>query len=72
MAVTRALDVSDSVASTLYKTGTAFSSFRPNGRGGRITNHIVGASILALRGRDLDSGLAAVTDDTIAKMDLRE
>ena len=56
----------DGAAEALYKKGEAFSTFRPNGQGGRITNHIVGASILALRGKDLDTGLGSVTDNSLA------
>jgi hypothetical protein len=66
--VAQALDMSNETAEALYKKGRAFSTFRPAGRGGRITNHIVGASILALRGKDMDTGLASVTDHTLGEV----
>ena len=66
-AVASALDVNAQAANTLYKRGKAFSTFKPAGRG-RLTNHIVGASLLALRGLDLNSGLASVTDESLEKL----
>lgn len=60
--VTAALDMNDDAARALYKEGSSFSSFRPNGLPGQITNHIVGASFLALRGRSLDTGLSSATN----------
>ena len=68
-AVAVALNIDESTGRLLYKGGTAFSTFMPKGRKGarQITNHIVGSSILALRGRDLDNGLDVVTDKTLAE-----
>jgi hypothetical protein len=52
----------------LLKAGRSFSSFKKVGRGtATLTNHIYGASILTLRGRDLNTGLADVTDKNIAE-----
>ena len=69
IAVAHALDLSDDAARALYKLGTAFSTFRVKQRGtGTLTNHIVGSSILALRGKPLDSGLNAVTDRNIEEI----
>jgi hypothetical protein len=65
-AVADALNLERGAGRELYERGTAFSSFRPTRRGGQITNHIVGGSILALRGKDLDSGLGAIDDTTVA------
>lgn len=67
-AVAHALELDPVAARTLYKRGKAFSTFKPNGRGGRITNHIVGSSILALRGKDLNSGLGSVTDQNLEQL----
>ncbi|MBI3751776.1 MAG: hypothetical protein HY263_09015 [Chloroflexi bacterium] len=64
-AVTEVFGLSHDAARALYEQGTAFSTFRPRKRGGQITNHIVGGSILALRGRDLDAGLGDVSDKNI-------
>ena len=65
-AVSTALDVPVEARRVLYQKGKAFSSFRVGGRGAQLTNHIYGASILALRGKSLDSGLETVTDDSLA------
>jgi hypothetical protein len=52
-------------AQTLAKEGTRFSSFvQANGRKG-LTNHIYGASLLALRGKSLDTGLSSVNDKSV-------
>jgi hypothetical protein len=66
--VIRALGLGDEAAAALLVRGTAFSSFRSRRRGRQITNHIVGGSVLALRGRDLDSGLSGVTDSSLSKL----
>jgi hypothetical protein len=68
VAVTRALDLDDEAARALYQRGTAFSTFRPSGRHAQLTNHIVGAALLALRGGDLDTGLQPVNDKTVADL----
>ncbi len=48
-ALTYALNIPNEVGTRLYKNGKAFSSFRAvNHSFGQLTNHIVGASILAL------------------------
>jgi hypothetical protein len=65
-AVAHALDLNPEAARTLYKKGKAFSTFKPGGRS-HITNHIFGASILSLRGKDLNSGLGSVTDESLAR-----
>lgn len=67
-AVAHALDLPPEAASALYKHGRAFSTFKPTGRGGHLTNHIVGSSILALRGKDLNSGLSSVSDATFGNL----
>jgi hypothetical protein len=67
LSVARALELRDDVANVLYRRGTKSSTFRPNERGGALTNHITGAAILALRGQDLDTGLAGATDDNLAE-----
>jgi hypothetical protein len=66
-AVAHALELSPDTARRLYRRGKAFSTFKPGGRSG-LTNHIVGSSILALRGKDLNSGLSSVTDQDIAQL----
>jgi hypothetical protein len=63
--VANALELSPAVAQAIYRDGRAFSTFAPVGRPGQLTNHIVGATLLALRGKSLDDGLAAVTDESI-------
>lgn len=68
-AVARALDIDDQAARTLFRRGTEFSTFQPTGRvPGTITNHIVGASILALRGKQLDTGLGSVLDKNVIEL----
>ncbi len=67
-AVAQALELDATTARTLYKRGKAFSTFTPNGRAGSLTNHIVGSSILALRGKDLDDGLSTVTDQNLEQL----
>ncbi|MFF4411941.1 hypothetical protein ACFYY8_05375 [Streptosporangium sp. NPDC001559] len=64
-AVASALDIAPEVAHLIYQRGTSFSTFRRTDRTGQITNHIVGATLLALRGKDLDTGLGSVTTETI-------
>jgi hypothetical protein len=55
-------------ANQLLKVGRTFSSFTKVGRGpGTLTNHIYGASILTLRGRDLNTGLGEVNNKTLAE-----
>ncbi len=53
------------VAQTLYREGSAFSTFRPNGGTGHLTNHIMGASFLALRGKSLNEGLNTVDNKSL-------
>ena len=67
-AVAHALELNAETARMLYKRGKAFSTFKPGGRGGHLTNHIVGSSILAPRGKDLDSGLDSVTDQSLERL----
>ena len=55
-------------ARALFAEARKFSTFKPRGRGGEVTNHIYGASILALRGKSLDTGLSTVTDRSLAGM----
>jgi hypothetical protein len=53
-------------AKELLKVGRKFSSFKKVGRDlGTLTNHIYGASILTLRGRDLNTGLSDVNDKNL-------
>jgi hypothetical protein len=61
-----ALELSTDAARALYREGTRFSTFRRTARGGQITNHIVGASLLALRGQSLDTGLASIDSASLA------
>jgi len=68
LAVARSLHMSADVTEALYEQGKAFSTFRPGGRGRHITNHIVGTAILALRGKELDTGLASVTDQSLQEI----
>jgi hypothetical protein len=71
-AVSQILDISDETARVLYKKGKAFSTFKPSGSAmAHITNHIFGASILALRGKNLDTGLSSVSDANIAEIVLK-
>jgi hypothetical protein len=68
-AVTAAFDIDPSVAGAIYREGRKFSTFAPNGRQpSQITNHIVGATLLALRGKSLDDGLSSVTDRSITSL----
>jgi hypothetical protein len=68
MAVSSALGLERDAASQLFKLGRAFSTFRASSaKLGGLTNHITGAALLALRHPSLDTGLAAVTDSTLAK-----
>lgn len=66
-ALVHALDLDPIPARALYRRGQSFSTFKSNGRRGQLTNHIFGASILALRGKDLDSGLNTVNDLNISE-----
>jgi hypothetical protein len=62
-AVSQAFGLAPEVARHLALKSREFSTFRLPGRKfGQLTNHIFGASILALRGKDLDTGLAGVDD----------
>lgn len=68
-AVSQAFGVNPEVSQLLSHKGRAFSTFKIAGRNrGSLTNHIYGASILALRGKDLDTGLNSVTDTTLAEL----
>lgn len=68
-AVQAALGISEATGRKLYRLGTDITSFKPNGIGpGTLTNHIVGSSILILRGRSLDTGLASVTDKNLEEL----
>ena len=66
--VSRIFDIRPDTAQALYRDAREFSTFKPSSRGGQITNHIFGASILALRGKSLDTGLGSVTDDTLPRI----
>ncbi|HSL01954.1 MAG TPA: hypothetical protein VK901_00265 [Nitrospiraceae bacterium] len=68
-AVSEALELSPTVAQLIYRKSKSFSTFRSPGRKfGQLTNHIYGASILALRGKSLDTGLNTVTNDNVRKL----
>ena len=68
-AVIDALGISSEMARTLYKHGKALSTFQsPDRESGGLTNHIFGTSILALRGKDLDTGLSSVTNKNLAEL----
>mgnify|MGYP001163411336 FL=1 len=68
-AVSEAFDLSPSVAQLIYRKSKSFSTFRaPGSKFGQLTNHIYGASILALRGKNLDTGLNSVTDQNLGKL----
>lgn len=68
-AVSEAFELSPKVAQLIYKKSKSFSTFKSPGRKfGQLTNHIYGASILALRGKSLDTGLNMVTNETIRKL----
>ena len=67
-AVSAALGLDSKVSQLLYQKSKSFSTFKVPGRKfGQLTNHIYGASILALRGKSLDTGLSSVTDANISK-----
>jgi hypothetical protein len=67
--VVNALNIKGEMAQMLYRQGKALSTFQaPDRRSGGLTNHIFGTSILALRGKDLDTGLSSVTDDNLADL----
>lgn len=69
LAVSDAFEISPSVAQLIYRKGKSFSTFRsPGSKFGQLTNHIYGASILALRGKSLDTGLDSVTDETLRQL----
>jgi hypothetical protein len=55
-------------AQALVKEGTKFSSFAQGNGQRHLTNHIYGASLLALRGKSLDSGLSSVDDKTLERL----
>lgn len=63
--ISDALGLTPEVARSLYQQGTSFSTFSLDGRRRQITNHIVGSSLLALRGKDLDTGLSSVTSESV-------
>lgn len=68
-AVSDAFELNPSVAQLIYKKSKSLSTFRaPGAKFGQLTNHIYGASILALRGRSLDTGLRTVSDQNIGKI----
>jgi hypothetical protein len=68
-AVAEALSIGEEAAQALYTRGTAFSTFQKSGRSsGSLTNHIFGASILVLRGKQLDTGLVSVTDRNLTEI----
>ena len=66
--VATALDINGDTAQVLFKRGREFSNFRVGDRPSQITNHIFGTSILALRNKPLDSGLATATDTSLEKL----
>jgi hypothetical protein len=67
--VSQAFGLPSDVANHLALKSRNFSTFRaPGRRFGQLTNHIYGASILALRGMDLDNGLASVTDQSLHEL----
>ncbi len=69
MAVSDVFGLPADAARQIALKSREFSSFRAPGRGsGQLTNHIYGASLLALRGKSLDSGLAEVADDNLANL----
>ena len=68
LAVADALEIPKKVTRQIYKSGAAFSSFRTSMGRSHVTNHIVGASILALRHKSLDTGLNSVTDTTFPNL----
>ncbi len=71
--VTQAMGMTDKAATALYKKASALSTFRPAGEeGGQVTNHILGTSILALRGKDLNTGLQSISDKTLAEIVSRD
>ncbi len=68
-AVSEIFELSPEVAQLIYKKSKDFSTFKIPGRKfGQLTNHIYGASILALRGKDLDTGLESVSDNNIVEI----
>lgn len=68
-AVSQAFELPVDVAQSIYKQSKKFSTFRtPGSKFGQLTNHIYGATILALRGKNLDKGLASVSDQSLPKL----
>jgi hypothetical protein len=68
-AVSEAFGLNSNAAQLIYKKSKDFSTFKAPGRKfGQLTNHIYGASILALRGKSLDTGLKSVTDRSIKEL----
>jgi hypothetical protein len=68
-AVASALGVQPSTADAIFSEGRSFSTFAPEGRRPtEITNHIVGATLLAARGKNLDDGLGSVDDKTVVEL----
>ncbi|WP_025809354.1 hypothetical protein [Pseudomonas chlororaphis] len=68
-AVSEAFELDYKVAQLIYKKSKNFSTFKVPGRKfGQLTNHIYGASVLALRGKSLDTGLESVSDRSINEL----
>jgi hypothetical protein len=68
-AVSQALGLDFNAANLIYKKSKAFSTFKvPGQKFGQLTNHIYGASILALRGKSLNTGLESVNDRSIKEL----
>jgi len=66
LGVADALDLDQATAKGLYKDALAFSTFRRVGGEVGNTNHIIGGSLLALRNKSLDTGLASVNNESLA------
>jgi hypothetical protein len=57
------------VGASLTHAARDHSTFRRNRNGeGQLTNHITGAFLLLMRGKTLDTGLSAVTDNTLRSL----
>lgn len=68
VAVSDALELDQRVAEFIYKNGKDFSTFIIPGKNyGQLTNHIYGATILALREKSLDTGLENINDENIER-----
>jgi hypothetical protein len=69
LSVSDALGIDGPTARELYRQGRHFSTFRESsGARPHLTNHIVGTSLLALRGQSLDTGLSSVTDQSLSNL----